>query len=171
MSKKSLILIAALLFVSVAFYVGYRALQGYYSNLDSLVWEFRVALASREFRPMYQNSSDFMKANVSEAEFVRRMTVVAETLAEYDSEPDLRRNVELEERIRQVRSSSGDSDPPEYTFVILEIGQSEKAARVHISWLRDGIKPKLFDLSIGDSGVSLTNRINTLAGKPFRSGE
>ncbi|MGQ0543130.1 MAG: hypothetical protein ACT4O9_15000 [Blastocatellia bacterium] len=172
MSKKNLTgLTATLLFATVAFYCGYLALQGYYSDPDSLVWEFRGAFASREFKPLYQNSSDFMKANVSETEFVRRMTAVAEVLAEYDSEPNLRRNLELEDRIREIRSASGDPDPPEYSFVILEIGHPEKAAQVHISWVRDGIKPKLFDLSIGDSGVSLTNRINTLAGKPFRSGE
>ena len=154
--------------------MGYLLLVRYQSNENRLISEFRNRLISEDFKVMYADSSDFMKLNVSEDEFARRMIIVTEALREYDPNFDFRRNTELENSIKQVRKSSdpdNQDDDSNHSFVLLETGMPEKRALIQVSWTLSGIKPRLHDLSIGDSKISVTNQINTLAGEPFLAGE
>lgn len=175
MSRNGLVKVFAAISVAIVLsLVGYDVLRSYLSDEDRLVSKFRSDLVSRDFKTMYRDSSDFMKLNVSEEEFSHRMTVVIQTLEEYDPDVDFHRNLELEDFVKKVRN---DSDP-EHThdgstysvFVYLDVGHAEKTGTISISWIRQGIRPRLFDLSIGDSDKSMTNRITSLAGEPFRAG-
>ncbi len=135
---------------------------------SQLISDFRNQLVRGDFGSMYEHSSTFMKGNVTEAEFAARMTIVAETLRKYDPKLEFQRNVEEENRLKQIRRESDPAETNGYTFVLLDIGSPEKVARLDVSWVHDGAEQKLFDLSVGDS-PSLNNVINTVAGRPFQS--
>jgi len=150
--------------------VGYLGVISHLSNEDRLLAEFRQDILNGSFEDMYSASSKFLKGNVTEAEFESRMRDVVAPLKEYDAEIKLRRNVEEEKLIRSVRAGSEAAGSYEY-FALVETGQEPKKAMIHIAWIREGLRLKLFDLSVGDSKVSVTNRINTLAGEPFIAGK
>ena len=168
MNNKKIITTAVVLGLSLV--AGYLGAVRYFSNQDRLIADFREDILNGSFESMYDASSEFLKRNVTEAEFESRMRVLAATLREYDPELKFERNLEEEKLIRSVRESSERirSDAP---FALVETGQEPRKAMIHIAWIREGLRLKLFDVSVGDSKVSVTNRVNTLAGDPFIAGK
>jgi hypothetical protein len=100
------------------------------------------------------------------------MNVVNNILQEYDPYLSFRRNVELEGSMQAIRNGVARDLGDEYkgeqglTFAYLELGRPGKTVSVTLTWQRDLIEPKLFDLSVRDADGLV---IGTLAGDPFPS--
>lgn len=101
------------------------------------------------------------------------MQIVEQILNEYDPDLNFMRDIPAENSIKEVRRLSEPDNPQDESqrFVIVKLGPEQHRAVIIIDWYRDWFKPRLMDLSIGDDGVSVTNRVMTIAGLPFQPGE
>lgn len=164
----SFIAAIVLLVSALAFY----GVRNYLSDEDRLVSQFKASLESHDYRVMYQGAADMVKLNNSEDEFVRRMTIIEQTLRDYDPDMNFQRDIAEEDLIKSIRRDSEPDRPDDGSlrFVVLRTRTDDKSATVLISWIRNGVQPRLFDLRIRD-GISGAVRIQTLAGRPFRPGE
>jgi|SRR5215831_10731161 len=111
---------------------------GCYQTTSELALRLKYQLRDGRFDELYDESSDFLHANVSRAEFIRRMKIVATKFKAVDPTLNMERDANLEKGL------FGSRDEETVRAAIYRLRKDDQSLTIMIDWDQNG---KLWDLS------------------------